>query len=144
MEMEDARQEAYVVFLKVKKAYGSKVDNGAWFMSLYKRALANRFNDLSDKNTSVSAETLGVIAPDSKTFDKGLLTTMIEEAPEEVKSVLSLFLDAPKELLDLAVDVWEQDGKKKIHGNQFLCKMLGYNSSKTDLPRKVKSYFKED
>ena len=142
MEMEDTRQEAYVVFLKVKKAYGSKIDNGAWFMSLYKRALSNRFNDLSDKNTAVSAEAMGAIVPDSKTLDRSLLMTMIEEAPEEVKSVLSLFLEAPKELLDLAVNAWEQDGKKKIHGNQFLCKMLGHDSLKTDLPKQVKTYFK--
>lgn len=143
MEIEDAKQESYVVFLKVKRAYGSKVDNGAWFMSLYKRALTNRFNDLSDKNTNLSVECFNVQMSDAKTLDSGILKIVMEEAPEEIKGVLSLFLDAPKELLDLAVEAWESEGKKKIHGNQFLCAMLGYDHLKIDLTKNVKTYFKD-
>ena len=45
-EFEDLLQEAYIKYLICVRTYKGRVDNGAWFMSLYKRALTNHLPSL--------------------------------------------------------------------------------------------------
>jgi len=45
-EFDDLLQEAYIVFMRCKNAYGDTVDNPAWFMSLFSNSLRNRFINL--------------------------------------------------------------------------------------------------
>ena len=45
-EFEDLLQEAYIKYLVCARRYKGKVDNGAWFMALYKRALSNHLHSL--------------------------------------------------------------------------------------------------
>lgn len=45
-EFEDLLQEAYIKYLACVRAYQGKVNNGAWFMALYKRALNNHLQSL--------------------------------------------------------------------------------------------------
>ena len=42
-EFDDLLQESYIVFLRCKRRYGGKIDNAAWFMSLFRTALHNQF-----------------------------------------------------------------------------------------------------
>lgn len=49
-EFEDLLQEARIKFFMCCRAYQGKVDNPAWFMSLYKRALVNHLNTLTERN----------------------------------------------------------------------------------------------
>lgn len=46
----DLLQEAYIIFMKCKNAYGGKVDNRAWFMALFSRSLTNRMIGLLDRS----------------------------------------------------------------------------------------------
>jgi hypothetical protein len=48
---EDSIQECAVVFFRCKNKYSYTVDNLAWFMSLFKRAVSNEFHVASVKNT---------------------------------------------------------------------------------------------
>lgn len=50
-EFEDLLQEAQIKFLACCRAYSGKVDNPAWFMSLYKRALVNHLTTLAERNS---------------------------------------------------------------------------------------------
>lgn len=45
-EREDALQECLVVFAKCARLYAGKIDNPAWFMAVYKTALARYWCDL--------------------------------------------------------------------------------------------------
>lgn len=125
LEREDLLQEAYLVFIKVRSKYANNVDNPKWFMSLYKTALANKLHDLSKgtKTTSLDSEYV-----EGEEYSEGYLLKLLEQAPEEVASVLALFTKAPQELLDMAFNSWKQSGGKKITGNQFLNTVLGLNS----------------
>ena len=75
-------------------------------------------------------------------YNEGFLAVMIDEAPEEVVSVLSLMVNCPRELFDLMIDMWRSKGKKKEHGNEFLCEVLGYDPEEVDLVKAVEEYFK--
>jgi hypothetical protein len=152
MEYEDVLQEARLLFLELKQRY-PQVDTPQWFMTLFKRSFSNHFHDLSKTDTDVrsgtsisnsSAEDSSEISLETLMGDPenaGYMTTLIGQAPEEVRSVLNLIANAPAELLELAIDSWKASGKKKELGNQMLCRMLGRDPSKTDLVEQVRAYF---
>ena len=113
-------------------------------MALYKTALRNHFIDLAKADTahrqhvvfeadlhayeteseSVLAYTDRACAGDDS-GEAAYLNTKIEQAPSEVKIVLSLFLNAPAELLEMATAAWKFSGRKKALGNNMLNKCLG-------------------
>lgn len=144
-------QEARVVFYDCANRYSTVVDNDAWFMSLFKRAFHTHFTDLANLSTRESSATSftdlqieddlileGVVGSTSISYE---FLELIEKAPAEVATVLSLLFNAPKEVLDLAHEAWRAAGKKKPEGNQFLCSMLGLDHTKMNLPKAVENYF---
>ena len=162
MEYEDCVQEAHLLFLKLKKHYGN-LDTKKHFMGLFGTAMTNRFNDLANKvsklRCEVGDETAYEEAQHSERSDwcganalvdanelvgdfnnDGMLAIMIEQAPSEIKLVLSLFMKAPVEVLDMFSDSWKQRGKKNDFGNAHLCEVLGL-PEKTDIVGKVRQYF---
>lgn len=166
MEYEDCMQEARLLFLKVKQHYGN-LDSPQHFMALYKIAMTNKFNDLATKVSKHRAELcddsrVRYYENASNAADKdfnscclsfetdilnisdfdndGLLAIMIEQAPSEIKLVLSLFMTAPVEVLDMFADNWKQRGKNSEFGNNHLCEILGL-PEKTDIVGRVMQYF---
>ena len=139
-EFNDLMGEAYLVFEKVRCKYANKVDNPKWFMSLYKSALANRLHDVS-KTIGNSGTVERVEDEPSEVIDSGYLYHLIEQAPEEISSVLSLFLRAPQELLGSAFEAWRAKGGKKVHGNSFLNHVLGLQA-RDSLHSKTVNYIK--
>lgn len=51
MEYADAVQECALLFVKLKSKYADKVDNPKWLMALFKTAIRNRWNSLSNDAT---------------------------------------------------------------------------------------------
>lgn len=151
MEHDDMMQEARVVFLYLSQKYPT-IDTPQHFMALYKTAWFNRFTDLTHKDTrsrhvvsysqneDEGDDYIGAIAGDLS--HDGALLTAIRQAPSEVQSVVSLFLNAPVELLDLASAAWRSRGHNRDHGNAMLCKMLGVKTD-TDLVGMVETYFSD-
>lgn len=143
MDMDDAMQEARCVFYKVIRKY-KKVRAPEHIMALYKTAWSRRFTDLAHRDNSQrteiqvadlwSLERVGELDSDS------MLGTMLQQAPTEIKTVLSLFLNAPSELLDLAVTSWRGSGHYTPEGNKMLCLYLGYEPG-TDIIGMVRDYF---
>lgn len=131
---EDAMQEAWVVFLRVAEKYPD-IAEPQHFMALFKTAWANKITDLSHKATAnrqehslSSTEDDAVPAfPDSvgSLDNDGLLSIMVKQAPREVLMVLNLFLNAPQELLDLAMSTWKAQGHLSPGGSKHVASMLG-------------------
>ena len=151
MEYEDVLQEAYVVFLHVAKTYPD-IKEAKHFMALFRTAWTNRVTDLSLQDSKRRENEAGYDdgdQPGEYTRDvlgeldnAGALTVAIKQAPEEIRRVLSLFLNAPVELLDLASQAWKSRGRKKDHGNAMLCQMLDFPNG-TDVVGIVEDYFSE-
>jgi hypothetical protein len=146
---EDAQQEAYCVFLKCKRVYSGKVTEPAHFMALFKTAWSRRFTDLSNENTE-EREHITVAQDDEvhemqsagATDNDGYLATMIRQAPSEVNMVLSLFLNAPQELLEVALAGWRGGSDKRMRsgGSKHINRLLGLPEDQDTL-KQVSDYF---
>lgn len=149
MEWDDVMQEAYLVFLRCSNKY-PVLDTPQHFMALYKRAWVNHFNDLStevSRNRAASlsldddGESQGIQEPAGDLDTNGHLRIMIEEAPKEVRMVLSLLLNAPQELVDVALAGWNgTDRRKTANGSKRICQMLGLPQH-LDVMGMVRDYF---
>jgi hypothetical protein len=108
----DALQECALVWAKCAGAYTGKVDNPAWFMGLYKSALARHWHTLSTKDsqsperhaadhpltTPEEREAMFGHSPDGPC---GMLAAAIAGASQEVRDVLDLLATAPVEVLGI-------------------------------------------
>lgn len=154
MERDDYVQEAYLVFLRVKRTYAGKVTEPQHFMALFKRAWSNKLNDLSNSDTrhretfvSDHAERDGGNDRDfsqehaGETDNEGTLAILIRQAPRDVSMVLNLFLSAPQEILEVALESWRgRDKRCKAGGSERICKLLGLDPS-NDVMQRVEDYF---
>lgn len=113
--LEDLSQEAWHVFLENKRRYQGVVDNAAWFMSLYKRALFNRITDFAYKSSKHHAHLMYEdpeleesfasvfdVLPDSSTLSPEAVT-MLEKAPPEIRKALQLLLSENKKWCESAL-----------------------------------------
>lgn len=154
-QRDDIMQEAYLIFDRVVKAY-PKVETPQHFMALFKRAWFNHFTDLSNEDTrsrvlvqhtefevddgeAIAVDYVGDLDGD------GYLATMLRQAPREISMVLNLFLNAPQEMLDIALGSWAggRDRRCTAGGSKRICQMLGLDTSK-DVMRAVEEYFQHE
>lgn len=148
--MDDAMQEARIVFLRCARKYANEVDNAAWFMSLYKRSLSARFADLATSDTRYRStgalmsdlydDDAQPVEPIGELCNEGELAVMVERAPSEVREVLALLLNAPTEILELASLAWRSRGRKSAFGNAMLNRLLGRDPAHPTLEA-VREYF---
>lgn len=150
--LDDMMQEAYLIFDDVVRIYvrNGDVDNPRWLMELFKTSLSNHIHDVSRNNTKSRESQLVEADPDSRRSliaeiedNEGMIYSMVRDAPEEVREVLTLFLNCPREVMDMIVDAWRARGKRKALGNEHLCAMLGKDPRRVDLISEVESYFLE-
>lgn len=151
MTREDYMQEAHLVFLQVRKHYQGKVSEPKHFMALFKRAWSNRLADLS----TIDTRERELFCADHSSYDgeperqyeaagdldnDGQLVTLIRQAPREVALVLNLFLSAPQEMLELALQSWRgRDKRCKAGGSERICRLLGLDPSH-DVMQQVEEY----
>lgn len=154
MSFDDAYQEAYVKFLELCEKYGETVDNPRWFMGLFKRTLANLVTDLANTASRLRRQVCftELQVDDSEVPYQELLRgddsdasleILLEEAPEHVRQVLALLSNSDSAMLGVLAQSWERQGKRKLDGNEFLCKMLGYDHRKVDLVYATQLYLEE-
>lgn len=105
LEPEEAVQECALVFARCADRYAGKVDNPAWFMSLFQRAVGNHFNNLALSNERAARAAAAIAElpnPNHIEWNNGPLLTALGEASEELRQVLVLALvKAPHELARL-------------------------------------------
>lgn len=153
LSREEYMSEAYLVFLRVKSKYGDKVEGAPHFMALFKRAWANELNDLANKDTQhrklvAMPTTRGDDGEEGHEVElvgeldnEGALAIMIRQAPREVAMVLRLFLSAPQEVLELALQSWRgKDRRYANGGSERICRLLGLDPN-LDVMQRVEDYF---
>lgn len=157
---QDAMQTAYMVFLRVRNKY-KNIPMGPHFMSLFKMAWFNEFTDLANADTKlrqlvpfkskghqedhgwseVPGDPVNTVIGELEC--DGYLAVKIEQAPSEVKAVLNLFLNAPVELLDMALRGWHGRNKKsRAGGSERINRLLGLPADR-DVLKEVEDYFSE-
>jgi hypothetical protein len=105
---EDALQQCAMVYVRVVNKYAETVDNRAWMMSLYMRAIMHEWHTLSDRDTA-SRDFLvempedpaqaGMLEPCE--VGAGPLAAALAGASAELREALTLALNAPAELFEL-------------------------------------------
>lgn len=148
LSREEVLQEAYECFLRCCRRFpkSKEYNTPQAFMALFKRAWANQFTDLATYDTedraclSVDAREIKLDEPVGALENDGFLGVMIREAPREVQMVLSVFLNAPSELLELAFNAWRAGGHNGAGGSRHLNKLLGLDPTK-DPVKLVEDYF---
>lgn len=89
-EFSDLFQEAALVFLICRDRYKEKVDNPAWFMALFSRALHNRFVDLQRKSFAyISIDEMMEADEPATEIDAGYCWRVLQELPEDMKELLA-------------------------------------------------------
>lgn len=159
LNSEDILFEAYKIYAECLERYGSKVDSPEWFMSLFKTSFINYFNAASTYATFLerfySMEDLieNFDLQKQINFDMnkyigvdrnlGELMVKISQAPEDVINVIEFLLNDSDEN-NAFEEVWKNQGKKKIGGNEYICRALGFNPKKVDLVSMVYDYFLDE
>lgn len=145
----EALQEAYVVFLRCCKRFpvDKAHDTPQAFMALFKMAWRNQFTDLSNYDSKhrvcvrmPATEEGEELDPMGSLDNDGMLAIMIEQAPSEVRTVLSVMLNAPTELLEMASVAWRKRGHNAVGGSKHLAALLGLDPN-IDAVRLVEDYF---
>lgn len=154
---EDGISEAKLTYCRLIRRLeknGHTIENDKHFMSLFKTAWTRYFIDLARKDSKKLETPLQDLIKEegdedfilnltnaSMTHNTGYFEIVLEQAPIEVQQVFSLLFSAPKEVIDLATESWSFSNRDStLVGNAFLCKLLGYDPKKINLPEKVKEY----
>lgn len=143
-ERADLIQDAYLVFRRVADRYPGV--EARHFMALFKTSWTRHFTDLANADTATRAETHraeGSADTDiGETGNAGPLLVAIRQAPAEVRAVLSLFLSAPEEILELALAGWkENDTRSRAGASGRINRLLGLPEGEDVLAR-VEDYFR--
>lgn len=86
-EFDDLMQEAFLVFMRCSHRYAGRVDNPAWFMSLFSRALSNRLINLAARCGRIfSLEDVDVHEPSVDA--EGFGAAVLNELPETAKKLI--------------------------------------------------------
>lgn len=139
-EFQDLMHDAYLIFRYVKATY-PLVTEPKHLMALYQTALRNEFIDKSQKKRQKNALEVSlehVMGEDLKLIDtlgelnnEGYLKVLIDELPQEVKTLLSIFNDEAmlaklrKEPTQTKLGALAGIPPKRITMNGALCRLLG-------------------
>lgn len=140
----DVMQEAYYIFLRLSKKYAETVTEPEHFMALFKTAWSRHYIDLAKKDSSCRTEvehTPATADAVGEVENEGYLRTLVRQAPSDVRLVLTLFLNAPAELLELATSSFKRVGRggARAADNQRVAALLGLPADSRPLDA-VESY----
>lgn len=153
MAREDVLQEAYLVFLRCKQKY-PKMDTPQHFMSLFKTSWSRQFINFANADTESRVLTeMPIIRTEDGDVEldvagerdnDGYLSVLLSQAPAEVLLVLNLFLQAPQELLEIALSSWVgKDRRCRAGGSKKINQMLGLPTD-LDVMQITEDYFKQN
>lgn len=130
-------QEAYLVYHRIGQRYPDVEPRH--FMSLFKTAWSRRFVDMAQKDTQLRRQVSSTPATDQRQDradtvgeleNDGYLAVLLRQAPAEVGLVMNLLLNAPSEIVQVALDNWQSGSRKKqAQGNQQVARWLGLPAS---------------
>lgn len=137
---EDALQECALIFVRCKNLYEGKVNNPAWFMALYKKALAMEWITMSAKDSRLRAIPLPEPAAGID-HNLGMLSAAISGGSAELQKFFSVLAGAPAEFLGLMFNKAElvlsedqavaQEASSRL--NRRIKRLLGISNASTDI-----------
>lgn len=150
--MQEARMKFYLL-LKRMERNGSTVENQKHLMALFKTTWGNHFITLAQKSSAykeTSFTSSAYSTDDSEEFDlekfsecedcQAYMEVKLSQATGEVREVLNLIFNTPKEVLEL---VARANGSRDIFNNKVLCRVLGKDSTKVNLIQLTKKYLND-
>lgn len=102
-DFDDGLQQCALVFVRCNTRYEKQVNDPAWFMALFKRAVQNEFITLANKDSRLRSAVItrhGV--PDAEALESVLLASA--SMSTELRSVVSMIANGPREMLELLCD----------------------------------------
>lgn len=97
---EDALQECAMIWVRCRNRYQMTVDNPAWFMSLFQRAVSNDWNTMAQRDGRMRS--LDIVEYEEQLdYPEGFLTAAINKASPELQRVLNVMSNAPEESLEI-------------------------------------------
>lgn len=148
--LQEARKMVHELWVNY---YKDKVVEAKHFQSLFMRAFSNRMTDWANKSTKFSAEISMMHLSDE---DHELLSTMtsdadveaevslqqsIAAAPKEIRDVLQIAAEAPREIAEICIEALSGRGDTKKAALAALSKIVGYEVS-WNIGDEVKSYLR--
>lgn len=153
LEWEDAEQEAMFLLVimekrLIKNGKDATIVTPQQYMAFFKMAFINHFNTLSKRDTRYKCvitessfnnddEDDFLISDCIEDTNVGFLECVADQAPSEVKAVLNLILNAPKELLEAVSMALNKD----LMDNSVLCRLLDYDPKEVNVVELTKTYF---
>ena len=149
--MQEARLKFYVMLYRMNKN-GHEIKNQKHLMALFKTSWNNHFITMAKKSSSYKENSFtdSIHVTEEGDLDiesiigyedcQAFLDVKVNQATGEVKEVLNLILNTPKEVLDLIANSY---GSKDVFNNKVLCRILGKNSTTTNLIKMTKLYLSE-
>ena len=149
LSYEDALSEAKLQFVRTFSRLEKRncvVENEKHLMALFKTSWSNHFITLSNKATherfitpSHSAESheilMNQLSDDSDNY--GELEIVLQQAPSEIKQVLTMLMNSPAEVVEVIRDCFFSNPSKS---NMLLCRLLGKNPDAVNLVQKTLDY----
>lgn len=126
---EDLMQESFLVYARVHARYATVIDDPKWLMSLFRESLQHRLTDLARRNGLRSRYELVTDEVDILSDNRfepidavDELITAVENAPQELRSVLLVLLKAPDEI----VEEVQRCARRSVHrASRFMCLLTG-------------------
>lgn len=100
-------QECGVVFAKCCLRYGDRVNNPAWFMALYMRAVMNTWNSMARRDEgerNAVAHTSSYDLAEYRVANlSSTMATSLLELSYEARRVMQTLINAPSEVIDYVI-----------------------------------------
>ncbi len=141
-DLEDLIQEGYVCYYKVRERYPDATDR-PHIMCLFQRTFTNRLHDLAKRKTRLTEVVMSDF-PSSQFIDNfwdsllpvddeiATLYTLINQVTNETKAVLNLLTSEAGRKSLRAVYRVKLGGHRETF-NERLCRLTGYDATKTDM-----------
>lgn len=144
-ELEDLIQDGYVVWVTCRNRYRHVMDK-PHFMALFKTSYINHITDLANKRTKLASIDCGMPDVELSVLNRMLgleaeattLATLLEHAPPLIKKAFALFCTESGRA-KLAGEFERINGVRETT-NQFLCRMLGADPARVNVPQMMKQY----
>jgi len=145
-EFDDLVQDGYMCYAICVNRY-KDIKTPEHLMSLFKITYINHIHDLATKQSICAEQPVADLPPQLAerladlvgAEDVAVLSLMMKQAPEPIKQVLQLFQNEEK-LKILRSAFREREGGRETF-NERLCKLIGLDPKKNNLPAMIKNYF---
>lgn len=131
-DFEDCMAQCALYYIECKKFYEHKINSPAHFMYYYKLWVTGQFHDLSRKDYRHRVTKAAIAVKNEVTEEPdAYLAVALGEASTELKEALSIFFNAPKEMMETIIKDANTDHSGKFF--RYILNMLQIKPEKYEL-----------